>query len=110
MRFSRQSRGSKQLWGWLCLEVFWSTRDALQGQGQVLGMGDTGIDASQCFFRDYNVSFSGFQTEPLATSFSCEPLQFFDSTTHRKIRQASRLFTLLPQYHHIIWQYRGRPV
>jgi hypothetical protein len=59
----------------------------LQGQNEVMGMGDTGLDVGHCFFRDSNVSFSGFQSESGASNFAGGPLQYFDSTTHRKIRQ-----------------------
>ena len=34
----------------------------LQGNGIVVGMGDTGIDVNHCHFSDSNVPFAGFLT------------------------------------------------
>lgn len=59
---------------------------ASQGQGQILSMGDTGLDTSHCLFRDINVPFTGFQTEAGSRNFGGGSLQFFESTRHRKIR------------------------
>jgi len=53
-----------------------------------MGMGDTGLDVGHCLFRDSNVSFGGFQVESGASNFAGGPLQYFDSTNHRKIRRA----------------------
>lgn len=50
-------------------------------------MGDTGVDVNHCMFRDDSVQFSNFQNEPGRQNFAKNgPLQYFDSTSHRKIR------------------------
>jgi Subtilase family len=57
-----------------------------QGQGQVMGMGDTGVDVNQCMFRDDN--------QPIGpTSWGADSSNhlLFDSTTHRKIRMYRQL-------------------
>ena len=52
-----------------------------------MGMGDTGIDVNHCLFRDDAVPFAGFQSEPGRQNYAKNgPLQYFDSTAHRKIR------------------------
>ncbi|KAK9815904.1 hypothetical protein WJX72_011677 [[Myrmecia] bisecta] len=51
----------------------------LQGQGQIVGMGDTGLDMTQCMFIDANVPFT-------TTSKDAGGSLIFDSTSHRKLR------------------------
>lgn len=62
-----------------------------QGQNQVMGIGDTGLDVQHCLFRDASVPFSAFQTETGRSNNAGDPLQYFDSATHRKIRHVSIL-------------------
>ncbi len=64
------------------LAIIWG----LQGQSQIVGMGDTGLDVTHCLFKDDNVPFTGFQTEAGEDNFEGTSLRYFDSTTHRKIR------------------------
>ena len=61
-------------------------RHARQGAGQVIGMGDTGLDVAHCLFRDDAVPVpttlaGGLQQEPGSSK-----TLYFDSTAHRKIR------------------------
>ncbi len=58
----------------------------LQGAGQILGMGDTGLDLDSCFFRDSNEPNLAFGNFP--TDRSGKPL--YNSTTHRKVRRRQR--------------------
>jgi len=56
-----------------------------QGAGQVIGMGDTGLDMGHCLLRDDAVPVpatlaGGLQQEPGGGAL------FFDSTAHRKLR------------------------
>lgn len=54
---------------------------AAQGTGQILGMGDTGIDLDSCFFRDSNLPATSAGNWPLDSTSH----QLFNSTVHRKI-------------------------
>ncbi|BDA48510.1 probable serine protease/ABC transporter B family protein tagD [Coccomyxa sp. Obi] len=57
----------------------------LQGQGMVLGMGDTGLDFDQCYFYDSAVRIP----YSIAQGLSQEPgtgIPYFQNSTHRKVR------------------------
>ena len=58
----------------------------MQGQNQVMGMGDTGVQTSNCLFQDTSVPITGFLTESGGYNTNGQPLQYFDSMAHRKIR------------------------
>ena len=50
-----------------------------QGQGQVIGMGDTGLDMNHCMLSDPAVPFNVSGIEP-GTG-----IRFFANATHRKV-------------------------
>lgn len=61
-----------------------------QGQGMVLGMGDTGLDFDNCYFSDSAVPIP----YTVAQGLSREPgsgIPFFQNATHRKVRSHRRL-------------------
>lgn len=54
----------------------------IQGEGQVVGCGDSGMDVDSCFFYDPEVSFlEGLQRPDLFRN-----VQVFESSVHRKIK------------------------
>lgn len=56
-----------------------------QGAGQVIGMGDTGLDLGHCLIRDDAVPVPTTRAGGLQLEADGAAL-FFDSTAHRKLR------------------------
>eukprot|EP00210_Caulerpa_lentillifera_P000241 g234.t1 len=62
------------------LHPIWSA--GIQGEGQIVGCGDSGIDVDSCFFYDSEVSF----LDGLRRIIQPRVIQVFESDTHRKIK------------------------
>ncbi len=62
----------------------------LQGQGMVLGMGDTGLDFDHCHFADSAVPIPYTVAQGLSRE-SGSGIPYFQNATHRKVRTLSSL-------------------